>query len=101
MEITTSLSKRSKWEVNQKENIWKHFPNFQGHLSIFQGFQQKNRHFQGFQGRTFIFKAFQGFLRIQGPLATLNTKYELFLIRHDPSFFYRFIGPVIPSLSLL
>ena len=73
METTTSLSKRSKWEVNQKENIWKHFPNFQGHLSIFEGFQQKkNTHFQGFQGHPFIFKACQGFLGFQGPLATLE-----------------------------
>ena len=65
METTTSLSKRSKWKVNQKENIWKHFPNFQGDLCIFQGFQQKNTHFQAFQGHPFIFKAFQGFLRFQ------------------------------------
>ena len=71
METTTSLSKRSKWKVNQKENTWKHFPNFQGHVSIFQGFQQKSTHFQGFQGHPFMSKAFQGFPMFQGPLATM------------------------------
>ena len=74
MKTKTSLSKRSKWKVNQKENTWKHFPNFQGHLSIFQGSQQKNTNFQGFHGHPFIFKAFQGFSRFQGLLATLQNR---------------------------